>query len=337
MNPRVAVVVLNWNGKRFLRTCLDSLFRQTYRNFYVIFVDNSSKDGSVNFVTKKYSIEIRKKQLKIVTNDKNYGYAEGNNIGMRAALVDKKTRYVAILNNDTEVHASWLSELVKTSEKSKSIGTVASKTIVFSNRNIIDTAGVVVYSDCVPTGRGSGEPVANYDTEEEIFGAYGAAAFYRREMLEDTRLGADFFDSDHFTYQEEFDLSWRAALRGWKCVFAPRAVVYHVGSATGRKMPKRVKYLLERNRIFAVVKNMQPRLFWYCAPRMILYELVSLPLYMTNGHLLAVLKGRLDGVMARKKFLKKREYIQSRTKISPEQMRRVMVDRNYAESLLHNV
>ena len=141
----------------------------------------------------------------------------------------------------------------------------------------MDTCGIMLYADCIGSGRGYGEYESNYGTAEEVFGAYGAAAFYKRKMLEDTKLGEDFFDSEYFTFQEELDLSWRAQLRGWKCVLAPEAKIFHIGSGTFQHMAKKGKYLLERNSIFTIVKNLQPELLQYCLPRIILYQAISEP------------------------------------------------------------
>jgi hypothetical protein len=334
---RVAIIVLNWNGKQFLGVCMDSLLKQTYGNSYVVFVDNASTDGSADFVLKKYAKAVRKGKIRIIKNDKNYGFAEGNNIGIRFALKDKKTKYVAILNNDTEVHKDWISELVKIAEKDKRLGMVASKVLDFKNRRMVDTCGIGLYSDGLGFGIGYGEDESKYDKEEYVFGAYGAAAFYRREMLEDTKLDSDYFDSDYFVFQEELDLSWRAQLRGWKCAIAPNAKVFHIGSGTFKYISKKGKYLLERNRISTLIKNLQPELIEYCLPRIILYELISLPFYLFNGHIFVVLKGRIDGLRSYGESIRKRKYVQSRIKTSPQEMRKIMKHREYRKSILQNI
>ncbi len=325
----VSIIILNWNGKEYLEKCLNAVFSQTYKDITVFVVDNGSTDGSADFIKNKY------KEAVVISLDRNYGFAEGNNIGIRKALENKDTRYIAVLNNDTEADREWISEMVDAAEKDKKIGSCACKTIFLNDRNKIETAGILIFNNCSGAGRGLGEEISKYGTAEEIFGAYGAAAFYKREMLEDVMIANngkyDYFDSDYFTYQEEFDLSWRAILMGWKCIYVPSAKVYHVGSATGRKMPGRVKYLLERNRIWTIIKNLQSRLVPYSLPHIILYELVSIPFYMTKKQLIIVLKARLDAIIGIKRALKKRKAIQSKVKIAAEDMRNYMMKRNFGD------
>lgn len=331
MNPLVSIIILNWNGMEYLKKCLDAVLGQDYKNLLVIVVDNGSTDGSIEFINKNY------RGVKTISLGRNHGFAEGNNIGIRFALQNKDVKYIAVLNNDTESDKDWVSSMVKVAEGDERIGSCACKTIFLNNRNKIETAGIIIYNNCSGAGRGAYEDAGKYSDEEEVFGAYGAAALYSREMLEDIRLEKngeyDYFDSDYFTYQEEFDLSWRALLRGWKCMYVPSAKVYHVGSATGRNMPNRVKYLLERNRIWTVEKNLQTSMMPYCLPHIILYELASIPFYIARKQLLVVLKARLDAVIGIKKILRKRKAIQNRIKITHENMKKYMVKRNFGDYL----
>jgi len=322
--PKVAVIVLNWNGKHFMKECLDSLLKQGYKNHVIYFVDNFSSDDSVDFVRKFY----KSKSIKIMALDKNYGFAEGNNIGIREAMKDKTIKYFIILNNDTRVDPKFIEEFVKGAQRHKEAGSFASKIVMYSNPGIVDSAGMMFYKNCMPAGRGAGEPAEKYSEEIAVFGAPGAAAMYTREMLIDIAPDRNYYDPEFFIYQEEFDLSWRAKLHGWFCFYIPKAIVHHIGSGVMRKFSKRAKYLLERNRIWAMSKNMNKSVLLYSLPHVIIYEIVSLPFYTLGGYLPAVIRGRIDGIRGIRKFSRKKGLIQ----ISSAEQISWMVNRNYAET-----
>lgn len=140
--PKVTIVILNWNSKKYLSECLPSVFNQSYPNYEVILVDNGSTDGSVEFVRENYP------QVKIIKLDKNYGTAKGNNIGIEEALKDENVRYIAVLDNDAKVDRNWLSELVKAAENDeemrRKVGMWASKILRMNNPKVIDTTGVIL-------------------------------------------------------------------------------------------------------------------------------------------------------------------------------------------------
>lgn len=121
MNKKIAIIIVNWNGKRLLKTCLKAVFDQTYKNFDVYFVDNGSEDGSGKFVENKFP------KTKIIKLKENTGFAKGNNVGIKKAFEDKKVEYIVCLNNDTKVDKNWLKELVKPVQQNEKIGMVASK------------------------------------------------------------------------------------------------------------------------------------------------------------------------------------------------------------------
>ena len=253
-----AVIILNWNGREHLDVCLRSVFSQTYNNFQVIFVDNNSDDDSVKFVTENFS------QTRVIKNKKNYGFAEGNNIGIRQALHNKDIKYIVTLNNDTEVHPDWLKYMVETAANNRKIGAVSSKMLFFDQRNIIDSAGDFLLSGSLKTvTRGyREEDMGQYNKTEECFSARAGAALYRRQMLEEIVLDNEYFDSHYFAYVEDTDLSIRARLAGWKILYEPRAVVYHKVAATTKKISYEFRrYQSGRNRVFTAIKNFPIRLW----------------------------------------------------------------------------
>ena len=239
--PFVSVIIVNYNGSHLLKECLESLSRQTYTDFEIIVVDNGSTDGSVELVKNHFP------EVHILVNETNLGYGEGNNRG----IMHSKGRYVVLLNNDTKVHHCWLEELIKVAEEDSSIGMCASKILNYDNPEIIDNTGLLMYPDGLARGRGRLEKDrGQYDTLEEVFIPSGCAALYRREMLEEIGL----FDEDFFLYLDDVDIGLRARLAGWKCIYVPDAIVYHKYSATTEPYSPLKAYLVERNRIWIVIK-----------------------------------------------------------------------------------
>jgi len=238
----VSIVIVNYNREKMLRKCLASLRRQTYSNFGIIIVDNGSTDGSRGFLKTEYSDSVS-----LVENSQNLGFGKGNNQGIMVS----RGEYIALLNNDTEVEPSWLSELVKVAQSDKRIGMCASKILFGDDRSKIDVAGHLIYPDGLNRGRGHREKdVGQYDTKEDVFFPSACAAIYSRDMLDEIGL----FDEDFFAYGDDTDIGIRARLMGWKCVYVPTAVVYHYRSATlGNYAPLKA-YLVERNRVWVLLK-----------------------------------------------------------------------------------
>jgi len=243
MEPLVSVIVLNYNGKDFIEECLDSLLNQTYKNIEILVVDNASTDGSKELLREKYLSNIT-----LIENHINLGFAEGNNIAFQKA----RGEFIAILNNDAVADNTWLENLVSAVYRcDSSFGMWASKILFYDDRKVIDTAGHLIYPDGLNRGRGKGElDSGQYDNEEEVFFPSGCAALYRKKMLDE--IG--FFDPDFFAYGDDTDIGLKARLSNWKCLYVPSAVVSHRSSATtGRYSPMKA-YLVERNRVWILVK-----------------------------------------------------------------------------------
>jgi GT2 family glycosyltransferase len=237
---KVSVIIPNWNGMEHLPTCLDSLRRQTLREAEVVVVDNGSTDGSLQLLDRRYT------EVNLLALGENRGFAGACNAGIRAA----RGTFIVLLNNDTEVDAAWLEEVLAAFERHPQAGTVASKMLLFDRRNRIHTAGDFYRVDGLPGNRGVWErDEGQYDEEEYVFGACGGSAAYRRSMLEQVGL----LDEDFFFSCEDVDLAWRAQLAGWRCIYAPRAVVYHKLSATGGG--KTASFYHGRNAIYLLIKD----------------------------------------------------------------------------------
>lgn len=204
-------------------------------------MDNGSSDDSIPFIQSCFS------EVQIIQLPDNQGFCRAVNIGIASA----RGKYIALLNNDTEVHPEWLARLVQALEGNPAVGWCASKMLNYFERNRIDNAGdrLVFYGSMV----GKGEiDRGQYDQPRFLFSACAGAAIYRRDMLEDIGL----FDEDFFAYYEDIDLGMRAQLSGYKCLFVPGAVVYHIHQATSDRIPAQRFLFAQRNIIFVHLKNM---------------------------------------------------------------------------------
>jgi GT2 family glycosyltransferase len=242
MSPVVSVVIVNLNRRDLLEMCLGSLWRQSFTGFEVVVVDNGSTDDSLNYLRAAHE-----PRLQIVELPENKGFAGGCNAG----IVRARGRYIATLNNDAEADPRWLDELVRVMESDSRIGMCASKILFHADRRRIDKAGHLIYWDGLNHGRGSGEPDrGQFDVQEEALFPDGAAALYRRGMLDQSGV----FDESFFAYGDDADLGLRGRLAGWACVYVPTAVVYHIHSATAGKFSALKAFLVERNRLFVALK-----------------------------------------------------------------------------------
>lgn len=237
----ISVIIPNYNGRKFLETCLHALSKQTYTNFETLLVDDASTDGSLFFVQAYYPA------TRIIALKKNVGFASAVNEGIRQA----KGQYLALLNNDTETDENWLRELHHALESHRKAGFCASLMINYTNRSRVDCAGIGFSSWGRAYKRGEGEAVDHYQQPSFIFGASAGAALYRRTLFE--RIGL--FDEDFWAFFEDVDLSFRAQLAGFQCLYVPTAVVYHIGTASHSKTSTKLRYTGYRNKQWVIFKN----------------------------------------------------------------------------------
>ena len=243
--PLVSVIVLNYNGKNDLEECFDALYNLNYKNVEFILVDNNSQDNSVEIVKTKY------KEVKIIKLEKNYGFAEGNNIGAQHA----NGKYFALLNMDTKVDKNWISELVKVAEKSKDIGIVGSKNYYYYNRPILSFGFGLCdkYGNTKNIGLNKKDSIIVNRTTE-CFYHCGASLLISRELYNNIKL----FDPVYFAYYEDVDLCWRALINGYNVVYAPKSILYHKIGVTDLDDIQK-KYWLRRNKLRSILKNYEKK------------------------------------------------------------------------------
>ena len=240
---KVTIIIPNYNGKHFMEPCLKSLAEQTCKDFKILVVDNASTDGSVEYMKKEYP------EIETLVLDQNYGFSKAVNVGIRHA----DTPYVLLLNNDTTVEPHFVLEMIRAIERSRYIFSVSSKMIQMYHPELIDSAGDLYTAIGWGICRGAGRSITNYTEDCEIFSACAGAAIYRRELFK--KIG--YFDENHFAYLEDIDVGYRAKIYGYKNVYCPSALVYHVGSGTSGSKYNAFKVKLSaRNNIYVNYKNM---------------------------------------------------------------------------------
>ena len=242
----VTVVIPNWNGMQYLKTCLDSLRNQDTDDFETLVVDNHSEDGSVEFIRANYP------EVRLIEHAENLGFTGGVNAGIEAA----KSPFVLLLNNDTECDPGFVRALERAILKDPEIFSVSSRMIRFKERELLDDAGDLFTVLGYQAQRGTGQSVRDpkYLKPKRVFSACAGAAIYRKSVFQ--KMGA--FDPDHFAYLEDVDVGYRAMIYGYKNVYEPSAVVYHVGSgASGALQYSEFKVRLSaRNSRYLLYKNM---------------------------------------------------------------------------------
>lgn len=241
-NPLVSIVILNWNGDGLIQECLGSLSHLEYHPVEIIIVDNGSVDASLQWLRTQRGILL-------LENKENLGFAKGNNIG----FIRARGKYIAVLNNDVIVEPSWLNDPIRNLENDERIGIISCRQMNYYKREIIDVLYHIVAKDLSFLPFGRGQP---YDALPEakktgfVLSASGGSAIYRKRMIEN--LGG--FDERLFAYCEDADLSMRAYIEGWKCLYVPTAVVYHKGSASFSQVPEKVSFFGKRNRYLIMYK-----------------------------------------------------------------------------------
>ncbi|WZL73649.1 glycosyltransferase family 2 protein [Clostridiaceae bacterium 35-E11] len=253
MQALVTVQIVTYNSKKDILECLKGIYQQTYPNIEVIIIDNKSTDNTVDLLEKKpFGINL-------IVNPQNLGFCGGHNIGFQKG----RGEYVLVLNPDVVLDPHFIEEAVKAMDQNPYVGLISGKilrmTPDFRPTNAIDSTGIVMPKNRRAYDRGQGEiDTGQYDHETDIFGVCGAAAVYRREMLEDIKINEEYFDENFFAYKEDVDLSWRARNLGWKCLYVPTAVAYHKRGwrESGRKsIPSFLKIHSIKNRYLMMIKN----------------------------------------------------------------------------------
>jgi GT2 family glycosyltransferase len=317
--PQVSVIIVNWNGRKFLNRCLIALAAQNYRDFEIIIIDNGSTDGSTD------GLEVLWPGIQVKRLNENRGFAAANNLGAQLA----KGQWIALLNNDAFPSPEWLDALVSAAEKYPAFTFFASCLTMARQGEYLDGMGDVYHESGMAWRRGHGQLRDQETQPSEVFGPCAAAALYRRDIF----IQTGGFDEAFFCYHEDVDLAFRMRLQGHRCLYVPEALVEHVGSGSQGAHSDFVLYYGHRNLIRTYFKNMPTTLFWRYLPAHLMLNLVSLVWFSLKGHGRAIWRAKWDAVQGLPSILNRRRQIQRVRKASLSEISRVM-DHGWLNSYL---
>jgi GT2 family glycosyltransferase len=305
MNPKVSVIILNWNGMKDTIECLESLKKITYPNYEVIVVDNGSRGGDADILEEKY-----KDYIKVIRNKENLGFAEGNNVAIREVLKKGESDYILCLNNDTTVKPDFLDELVKCAEKHPQAGSIQPKMILAKWPQYIDSVGLELSKTGFGFSLGAYQNPNLFNQELEILGPCGGATLYKVEAIKDIMIDNEFFDKDFFAYYEDFDVALRLRWAGWKSYFCPGSIVYHKRGATGGVRSKFTAYYRSRNQIWNLFKNFPASYIIKNIFIISVAQVAQISVNVSRKHFLKpIIKGKIDAILEMKKVLYKKHKI----------------------------
>lgn len=235
----VSVVIINFNSGAYIARCIETIEAQSYTPLEILVIDNGSSDGSLSMLEGI----AQEGRLRLFPGT-NVGFAKANNIGIHASAGE----FILTLNADAFLSADYIGRCVEAFRRNDLLGTVVGKLVSDSDPSIIDSAGIYFYREGVAAERGFGEKDrGQYDRQEFVDGACAAAAVYRRAMLEDIRIGDEFYDEAFFAFVEDVDVSFRSGMRGWTTLYLPSAIVRHVRGGSSGQLKEFTFYLNERN------------------------------------------------------------------------------------------
>ena len=287
--PLISIIIVNYNGKHFLESCLDSVFNSTYKNFEVILVDNASNDKS--HITAKNKFE----KIILINNSMNLGPG-GRNFGIQKA----KGKFIVLLDFDTIVTPNWLNEFLDSYEK-HGYGLYQGKLLFMDDHKKINSAGCMINIFGFSFARGSGEiDSGQYDDSLKINFPATACAFIPRDVFD--KVG--YFDIKFFAYVEDTDFGWRALLHGLNSYFASKVIVYHKGSPITQWNAKKFFYL-ERNRQICLHSNYSKKTLLILSPFLFVIEVGTFLLYFKRGMFFEKFYSYLY-ILKNQKYLKKR-------------------------------
>lgn len=324
VNGLVSISIVAWNSKEYIGKCLDCVSMQTYPDIEVTVIDNNSVDGTVEYLKKNYS------DIRLIENNINKGYCGGHNIGIRKS----KGEFILCLNPDVFIERRYIEELAKAMDSDRSVGGAIGKLYQYTNKEkngyerssqIIDTAGLSILKSRKFIARGYGQiDWGQFNKSEYIVGVDGMAPIYKKEMLEQIKIDGEYFDELFFAYCEDQDLSWRAQIYGWKFIFIPKAIAYHVRTFQPSNLKARKLISSEmrsnaiRNHYLMVLKNDFKRLFLKY-----MFYILSRALKISGYILLfeqSSIKGIIEFIRLTPVVIRKRKIIMKNRKITYDYM-----------------
>jgi len=304
-NPLVSVIVLNYNAGELLLNCIESIKKSAYKNLEVIVVDNISTDKSQETCKEKYP------DIKLIQNDENFGYCEGNNIGIREAEGD----YIIILNPDTIVESNWIEELISAYNKFGE-GLYQPKHLSLNEKTVYMSAGNMLNIFGFGYAREKGNKDENqFNKIEEISYASGTCLFTSSAVLKKVGL----FDPFIFLYHDDLDLGWRASQLGIKSYYVPTSLIYHAESYSLKWNAEKF-YWLERNRKYCILTHYSKQTYSKIFPTLLVVDFFVWMFYLTKGFLGSKIRAELDIIKNRKAIKIKYEELESKKIVSDKEL-----------------
>ena len=312
-DPFISVIIVSWNSAAYIFRCLNSLVEQTFTDFEVVLVDNGSTDGCLDGVESRWpGLTLRVERL-----EENRGFAAANNLGARLA----RGEWLALLNTDAFPDPDWLEKLLQAVERYPEFSYFASRQLQANTPALLDGAGDALHLNGLAWRRFASWPAAQFGLEpEEVFSPCAAAALYPRRVF--FQVGG--FDEDFFSYHEDVDLGFRLRLQGFRCLYVPDAVVYHVGSATLGAQSDFALYHWQRNFIWSFVQNMPAALMGIALPFHLAANFIYQIIYTRRGRGKVLWKAKWDALHGLGNALRKRGRIQKDRNVSSAELFRVM-------------
>ncbi|MGH8498631.1 MAG: glycosyltransferase family 2 protein [Methylococcales bacterium] len=309
----LSVIIVNWNAGKLLERCLASVCAQTLPPLEVIVVDNASSDGSAKNIGEQFP------SVYIIQASENMGFSAANNLAVR--IVSNQSTWLVLLNPDAFPEPNWLESLLNAARRNPEYAVFGSRLMDANKPSILDGAGDAYHPSGLVWRSGHGKLFNSRLCEmKEIFSACAAAAMIRKDAF----LKAGGFDEDFFCYVEDVDLGFRLRLLGYRCLYVPESVVYHVGSAvTGRRSDFSV-YHGHRNLVWTFVKNMPGVLFWILLPLHLALNLFSVIYFAARGKGRLILRAKWDSIRGMSAMWRKRRRIQSTRVASIREILRLM-------------
>lgn len=314
---RVAIVVLNWIGVDDTLVCLDSLLKQSYKNYHILVIDNGSADSSIERLDKFQ--KNNSDMVSLVCNPRNFGFAGGVNTGIEWAL-NEDFDNIALINNDATVDKDWLKSLVESSTK-KGVG-ITTALLLHEDGKTIDSTGDWFSKWGLAFPRARDMPTKSAPKAGYVFGGSGGSSLYSLKMLREIGL----FDEDFFAYYEDGDISFRAQLAGWKVYYTPKAIAYHKQGATSKKIPGFTIYQTFKNLPLLFLKNVPFKLLFTIGIRFYLAYFLILINAISKGNGAPALKGAWMAFILGFKKLPERWEIQKNKSVSDEYIKSIFWD-----------
>lgn len=307
------MVIVNWNGERFLDRCLTALLAQIAKPHEIILLDNASTDRSVE-IARRFSA------VRVIALDQNTGFARGNNLAIEAASA--KSEWIALINPDAFADPRWLEALLAAAESNPGFDVFGSKLVNAADSALLDGTGDTYHISGLAWRTGHGVPVPHLgESGCEIFSPCAAAALYRRNVL--LKVGG--FDEVFFCYAEDVDLGFRLRLAGYCSMYVPDAVVHHVGSGTtGGQHSDFSVYHGHRNLVWTFVKDMPSFLFWLLLPLHVMLNLASIVWFTFRGQGWVILRAKRDAMLGLPRMWCKRQQLQRARRASIGDIWRVL-------------